>query len=205
MDSQAERKERILEAARQVIKRVGYNNASTREIANEANVNLAMLNYYFGGKEPLLNETLAYAGRLAVAALQEAIGEPENITQLLERGLASIWQQAQDVPELQPYELLLRAPYDKTGEARKQSLLMYQNYRALVVEAASKAMEHSGERLAIELEDFAYLVVSSVDGIVLNYRVTDDKVRAETGLRSLQQALLGLVIKNDYLASQTII
>lgn len=50
----AEAKERILEAAIRLFARRGYAGTGMRELANEAGVNLAMINYYFGSKLGLL-------------------------------------------------------------------------------------------------------------------------------------------------------
>ncbi len=45
--------EKIKEAARTVFTRKGYAATRTRDIAKEANINLALLNYYFRSKEKL--------------------------------------------------------------------------------------------------------------------------------------------------------
>lgn len=50
-DSSAE--EKILEAARKVFTKKGYAGTRTRDIAEEAGINLALLNYYFRSKEKL--------------------------------------------------------------------------------------------------------------------------------------------------------
>lgn len=46
-------KEKILDAAGDVFGRVGYKAATIREICRAAGVNVASINYYFGGKEDL--------------------------------------------------------------------------------------------------------------------------------------------------------
>lgn len=46
-------KEKILDAAGDVFGRVGYKAATIREICRAAGVNVAAINYYFGGKEDL--------------------------------------------------------------------------------------------------------------------------------------------------------
>ena len=50
---------RILEAARELFARRGFDGASTRDIAERAGVNLAMLGYYYGGKELLYRRVVA--------------------------------------------------------------------------------------------------------------------------------------------------
>lgn len=48
-----DKKDHILDIAEKVFSEAGYDGASTRLISGEANVNMAMLNYYFGSKEGL--------------------------------------------------------------------------------------------------------------------------------------------------------
>lgn len=48
-----DKKDHILEVAEKVFSEHGFDGASTRMISGEANVNMAMLNYYFGSKEGL--------------------------------------------------------------------------------------------------------------------------------------------------------
>src|SRR3546814_7833693 len=50
--------EKIKEAARKVFTRKGYAAARTRDIAEEAGINLALLNYYFRSKEKLFHQVM---------------------------------------------------------------------------------------------------------------------------------------------------
>ncbi len=52
-DRGAETRQQLIEAALDVFGRLGYEGASTREIAKAANANLAAIVYHFGGKEAL--------------------------------------------------------------------------------------------------------------------------------------------------------
>ncbi|MBE7175671.1 MAG: TetR/AcrR family transcriptional regulator [Mucilaginibacter polytrichastri] len=54
-----EKKEHIMEVAERLFSELGYDGASTRAIAQEAKVNMAMLNYYFGSKEGLFKAIIA--------------------------------------------------------------------------------------------------------------------------------------------------
>ena len=50
--------EKIKEAARKVFMKKGYAATRTRDIAEEAGINLALLNYYFRSKEKLFNQVM---------------------------------------------------------------------------------------------------------------------------------------------------
>lgn len=53
-----DKRDHILIVAERVFSELGYDGASTRVIAKEATVNMAMLNYYFGSKEGLFKAVL---------------------------------------------------------------------------------------------------------------------------------------------------
>ncbi len=54
-DINTDKKKIILDAAEKLFARYGYDATSTREIAEKAGANVAMISYYFGSKENLLN------------------------------------------------------------------------------------------------------------------------------------------------------
>ena len=53
-------RERILEAAGEIFAECGFRGATVRRICERANVNVAAINYYFGGKEKLYSEVLRH-------------------------------------------------------------------------------------------------------------------------------------------------
>ncbi len=55
---QAEPRERILEAARELFSAKGYSAVGVRELAGKAGVNIAMISYYFGSKQGVLEELI---------------------------------------------------------------------------------------------------------------------------------------------------
>jgi len=72
-----DKKEHILETAERVFAELGYEGASTRLLAKEAGVNMAMLNYYFGSKDGLLEAVLKRRISGMHQALQEVINRSE--------------------------------------------------------------------------------------------------------------------------------
>jgi AcrR family transcriptional regulator len=58
VSSRKDTKERLLEAAGMLFFRKGYGAVSTRDLAEAAGVNVAAINYHFGGKENLYREAL---------------------------------------------------------------------------------------------------------------------------------------------------
>src|SRR6476646_2735695 len=69
-----DKKDHILDVAERVFAELGYDGASIRQISGEANVNMDMLNYYFGSKEGLF---LAIFER-RITAFQKALADIGN-------------------------------------------------------------------------------------------------------------------------------
>ncbi|MFT3825954.1 MAG: TetR family transcriptional regulator [Chitinophagaceae bacterium] len=66
-----DKKEQILAAAEQLFAEKGFDGTSVRDIAHEANVNLAMISYYFGSKEKLLESLIEQRFRTSIGVLEE--------------------------------------------------------------------------------------------------------------------------------------
>lgn len=87
--------EKIIRAADKIFTQKGYAGTRTREIAEEAGTNLALLNYYFGSKEKLFRNVVREKLRMLLSAMGPIASDEtipidqkirmisENYTQLL--------------------------------------------------------------------------------------------------------------------------
>src|SRR5208337_1816147 len=64
--SQAETRQRLLEAAGELFAEKGFRLAGTREICRKAGTDIAAIHYHFGNKENLYEAVLRYADSLLV-------------------------------------------------------------------------------------------------------------------------------------------
>ncbi|MDR1170828.1 MAG: TetR/AcrR family transcriptional regulator [Bacteroidales bacterium] len=71
--------EKIKKAARKIFRQKGYASTRTRDIAEEAGINLALLNYYFRSKEKLFEMVMA-EGLNQLFSLVRSIMAEENAT-----------------------------------------------------------------------------------------------------------------------------
>lgn len=73
------KKEQILEASEELFAEFGYDRTSVRMIAQKANINIAMISYYFGSKEMLFTELVEYRAsnfRLRLMDIQKQFDDP---------------------------------------------------------------------------------------------------------------------------------
>lgn len=70
--------EKIKKAARKVFMQKGYAATRTRDIAEEAGINLALLNYYFRSKEKLFNEVMTEKIQQFFGILLPVINDPST-------------------------------------------------------------------------------------------------------------------------------
>ncbi|MGO4888732.1 forespore capture DNA-binding protein RefZ [Anaerobacillus sp. MEB173] len=77
MEKVAKTKQKVVDAAVALFNVQGYNGTSIREIAKRADVNPALVSYYFGGKKGLLETLMTTFLEGYVTAIEEAV---ENIS-----------------------------------------------------------------------------------------------------------------------------
>jgi len=73
-DKDLSKKEKILQATLESMKNDGFEGLTVRQIASRAHVNVALVNYYFGSKDKLLNEAI----QVLVNSLRESFTILDN-------------------------------------------------------------------------------------------------------------------------------
>jgi AcrR family transcriptional regulator len=77
MAEYSEKQVQIMETAETLFAEKGFNGTSVRDIAEKANVNLAMISYYFGSKDKLLEALFTYRGEYIKLKLEKMIENKE--------------------------------------------------------------------------------------------------------------------------------
>lgn len=70
-----EKQIQIMEVAEELFAEKGFDGTSVRDISDKAGVNLAMISYYFGSKEKLLEALFTYRGENTVMKLESVISD----------------------------------------------------------------------------------------------------------------------------------
>ncbi len=79
---EASTSERILEAAKQLFATKGYEGATTKEICDAAEVNVAAVHYHYGSKEELLRQIIKNYGGLRLQTMQRILVPPNTPDEL---------------------------------------------------------------------------------------------------------------------------
>jgi AcrR family transcriptional regulator len=72
----SEKQIQIIETAEQLFAEKGFNGTSVRDIAEKANVNLAMISYYFGSKDKLFEALFNFRSESAKVKIESIIEKP---------------------------------------------------------------------------------------------------------------------------------
>ncbi len=186
------RRARILAAAIVVLAREGIAETTTRKIAAEAEVNQAMLRYYFGSKDDLLFAVLQEMTRQTREVVQQATLSGHDLSTRLREGLLRFWEHFESQPELQimQYELTLYALRNPASAwlARQQ----YDGYCAVVELLFADHFATTDQESALPLPDLARFVVAGIDGLILQFVSAPDPARARRDLENIIQAVLRL-------------
>lgn len=76
MDSTLTTEEKIKQAATKVFMEKGFDGTTTRDIATEANINLALLNYYFRNKQKLFDSVFDEIIQFYFEGINTALSQP---------------------------------------------------------------------------------------------------------------------------------
>src|SRR5258706_15758307 len=93
-----EKQVEIMETAEILFAEKGFNGTSVRDIAEKANVNLAMVSYYFGSKDKLLEALFSYRGEYLKLKLENIIEDKkldslEKINMLIDHYIDKVMSQ----------------------------------------------------------------------------------------------------------------
>jgi len=187
-----ERRARILQAAIAVLAQDGIAETTTRKIAAKAEVNQAMLRYYFGSKDDLLFAVLQEMMQQTREVAQRARPGGKALRAMLQEGLLSFWEYFETRPELQvmQYELTLyalRNP-DSAWLARQQ----YDGYCAVVETLFEEAFAATAQSSAVSFAELARFVIGGLDGLILQFISNRDPQRARRDLEHLVNAIIAL-------------
>jgi AcrR family transcriptional regulator len=183
-------RERILEAACDLIASDGIDDVRIARVAIKAGASTALVHHYFSTREELLEQALTHSFETAGA---ERFGEEPDGEPSPSRGLARAIEASLPLPGGQErdwtlwVELWLRAVRDP--QLRPLAADLYGRYRewfATFIAAGLETGEFHSERSAADLADLA---VGLVDGLGIRALVRDPQMDVERARRVIAEEL----------------
>jgi len=176
--------ERIKEAARAVFHRKGYAGTRTRDIAEEAGINLALLNYYFRSKDRLFSIIMLETFTAFFASVTAVVNDPDTsledkVGQLADRYIDMMLRE----PEI---------PFFLVSEMRRDPQALMQTVkldRALMESVFFRQYESAVERGDIPGLPFLHFVINLL-GMILFPFIANPMLKAIGGLDDTQFARL---------------
>lgn len=191
---------RCSEAATAVIAREGVAGASTRAIAREAEVPLATLHYVFATKDDVVAGVLEMLIDKAKQSIDQCVHQvlvaspdsTRDLVRIVDELVHTYWSVMQQdlASQRVQYELTLhalRAPQtDNAGRA------LYGYYLDATEGLIREVCERTGETVHASVRDMAHLIVSGIDGILLQSLIVGDHDQARRSLDNLVGAVVAM-------------
>jgi len=192
-ERQPDRRGELVLSAIRAFAREGVPHATTRVIAQEAGVNVATLHYHFGGKDQLVAAVMEVVSRQHADIVRGAVPTDAGLEDGLVLGLTRMWPYLRETETLQllSYELTTSAlRHDDADVGRGMARAQYGAYIDATRDVIAEILDHSGQRIAVSLDDLSAYVVAGLDGIILMSLV--DPVRAERQLELFVSSVIVL-------------
>jgi AcrR family transcriptional regulator len=171
------RRTQMLEAAMEVIAERGLCDTRIADVAGRAGLSPALVLYYFGSKESLLTEALAYAEDLfSIEAFRELTGlesASERLVRLIELACPPVVQREADEYWTLWVELWSRAL--RNDEAARKREALERRWRNTIAEVVREG-QRSGDFGPCDPERFATYLSALMDGLALQVLFDDPAV-----------------------------
>jgi AcrR family transcriptional regulator len=184
-------RERLLVATLEIADELGIARATTRQIAERAGANLQLIQYYFGGKDGLIEEAEGYILERFFAELGPAVAGAKSLDEAIRRGIAVTWDLTRSRPAMVQPDLLLQSV--RAGRMDRSRAFPRRTH-VRVEELLQTVMDATGDRLAMPLRPFVLILIAGLSGLVLEYRVTQDAVAIGAAMDGLADVMAGLVV-----------
>ena len=188
-------RERILEAACDLIAAEGIDDVRIARVANRARVSTALVHHYFSTREDLLEQAILHSFQLAAdERFDEEPIEDESATHGLARAIRTSLPEAGESARewILWVELWLRAVRDP--QLQPVAAVLYARYRAWL-QAVIQAGITSGEFAAVDAGEVADHAMALLDGLGLRALLHDpsmDIARARRRIAELLAPHLGI-------------
>ena len=164
-----ERKDQLIRATVELMRRDGVQRLNLRAIAEEAGASLAAVHYCFDGKDDLLRHAVEYW-------LQRMVELPEVDTEAgvgleaaIDRIAGAFWTALEENPHDVLAQIELVAWSVREAPRLDLAESIYRRYEEALADVFTKALADAGQDVSWDMGDFARAFVMIVDGASLQY------------------------------------
>jgi TetR/AcrR family transcriptional regulator len=151
--------ERIKEAAKKVFLEKGYEGTTTRDIAKEADLNMALLNYYFRSKEKLFMQVYEELAGMYFKELLELMNSPMTIK---EKIVAIIENHFEMLIRNMQLGAFLATEFKREPERLCKVLNIEKAFKDNLLEQQLKEAIGRGEARSIDLKHLLAFIIANV-------------------------------------------
>lgn len=167
-------RERIVEAAAELMAEIGIDRVRTRTIAERAGVNPALVHYHFGSVEALVMEAAEHALLQELGPAIDALSSGAT----LDDGIKALLDWIEDGGQRMPgsrilAEAMVKATRDPAY--RRWTRNASQRFRGLILDRLTAARERGESDPALDLAATAVLLAAALDGLLF-HRLVDPKL-----------------------------
>jgi AcrR family transcriptional regulator len=172
------RRDQMLAAASTLIAERGFSDTRIADVAKRVGASPALVIYYFGTKDSLLTEALRWSERSFYAAAEEMLESTEKLRDRLE--ILVEWNivadKQQDIAGDWGLWFDLWAQAFRHPEVKKDRAELDAQWRALIARIVQEGIDR-GEIEQVDVQEFAIMWGSLLDGLVVQVSLDDPVVR----------------------------
>ncbi|HEX2606265.1 MAG TPA: TetR family transcriptional regulator [Flavisolibacter sp.] len=162
----SEKQVQIMEAAEALFAERGFSGTSVRDIAEAANVNLAMISYYFGSKEKLMEAMFSYRGHHLKLQLQnllqdESMNSMQKVEKLIDDYIDRIFKKQSF------HKVMIREQMtDKDGPIARQIFQLKQSNQALIKQLIQQGQKKGEFKKQVDVPFLMMTLVGTTSQLV---------------------------------------
>ncbi|UTI66764.1 TetR/AcrR family transcriptional regulator [Paraconexibacter antarcticus] len=178
----------ILEAALRCPARDGFAATSLQRVADEAGLNKRAVIYYYDSREGLFGRVVEHVGGRFIKQLEDTVQGLEDPSDIVERGFETFWAAITTDRALLVARFGLQAESITNPAFLGAARYISTRFRDLVSGLIDDAIGR-GRTLLLDRASLEVLILTNVQGLILNYLENGDTPELHTAIKTVQTAL----------------
>ncbi len=185
--------ERILSATVLVLSKKGYENATIKEIAREANVNWGLLHYYFKDKEDLVVQALEFGSNAILRSTLQLFSSTRSLEENVDDAIGLLKKNYRENPGF--YKLLFEM-WCASGRSKKIKKALTGCLNRIITSLQVELYKIRGNIISDRAPDssgLASLILAMSDGLAFQLILETHKIDDEKIWQLFRSTVLGLL------------